>query len=190
MLKKAAPVMNQSPGSVSEENYDLAAQAPHLALQAPHFCRLLLAPHLLPVQARHIMEQPLSAAVVTTAMARAFVRVDDSEFILMLLRVMGKRAAYCLTPAQPPLLAPHLAFIFLALAFAACALLAAHWGWAAPHLALQAPHLAMLVLGPHFAPAQPAAMTLPDSAAAVTTAEAIVLAMVEERWFIKKSLEG
>lgn len=112
MLKNAAPVTMQSPGSVSEENYDLAAQAPHLA------------------------------------------------------------------------------FIFLALAFAACALLAAHWGWAAPHLALQAPHLAMLVLGPHFAPAQPAAMTLPDSAAAVTTAEAIVLAIVEERWFIKKSLEG
>jgi len=52
----------------------LAAQAPHLALHAPHFCMVLLAPHLLPLQARHIMEQPPSAALVTTATARAFAR--------------------------------------------------------------------------------------------------------------------
>ncbi|MDP2679667.1 MAG: hypothetical protein Q8O85_13225 [Rhodoferax sp.] len=88
--------------------------------------------------------------------------------------------------AQAPHLAlhaPHLVLVFLA--FVACALLAAHWGLHAPHLALHAPHLDMLCFGPHFALAQPAAMTLPDSAAAVTTAEAMVLAILEERLFIK-----
>jgi hypothetical protein len=101
--------------------------------------------------------------------------------------------AYCLTAAQPPLLAPHLAlqaphlaFIFLAL----WALLAAHCGMAAPHLAMQAPHLAMLDLGPHLVPAQPAAKAPPERAAAVTTAEARVFAILEESWFMKKSLES
>lgn len=70
-----------SPGRRCFQHDYLAAQAPHLALHAPHFCMVLLAPHLLPEQARHIMEQPPSAAVETTAMASAFVRVDDSEFI-------------------------------------------------------------------------------------------------------------
>jgi len=69
------------------ENYCLAAQAPHLALHAPHFCIELLAPHLLPLQARHIMEQPPKAAVVTTAIARALARVEDIEFMVMLLEV-------------------------------------------------------------------------------------------------------
>lgn len=182
------PVTNLSPGSKSEENNHLAAQAPHLALQAPHFCMVLLAPHLLPVQARQAMAHPPSAAVVTTAMARVFVKVDDSEFMLMLLKMMRNGIAYCLTAAQPPLFAPHLAlqaphldFCFFALA--ACALLAAHLG-------LQAPRLAILCLGPHFEPAQPAAITLPDSAAAVTTAEAIVFAILDERLVIKESLDG
>ena len=182
MRKNAVPVTKQPPGNKREEAYCLAAQAPHLALHAPHFCIVLFAPHLLPVQARQAMAQPPSAAVVTTAMARVFVRVDDSEFMLMLLKVMGKGMAYCLTAAQAPVLAPHLALQAPHLdlcffAFTACALLEAHLGLQAPHLALQAPHLAMLCLGPHLAPAHPAAMTLPDSAAAVTTAEASVWAI-------------
>jgi hypothetical protein len=120
-LEKSKPVTKQSPRIKSDESYYLAAQAPHLALHAPHFCMVLLAPHLLPPQARHIMEQPPRAAVVTTAIARALARVDDMEFMVMLLKVMKLRTAYCLTAAQPPLLAPHLAlqaphlaFIFLA----------------------------------------------------------------------------
>ena len=100
------------------ENYCLAAHAPHLALHAPHFCIELFVPHLLPLQARHIMEQPPRAAVVTTAIASAFARVEDIEFMVMLLKVLYRRMAYCLTAAH----APHLAFIFLAL----WALLAAH----------------------------------------------------------------
>jgi hypothetical protein len=81
-------VTNQSPRIKGDEDYFLPAQAPHLALQAPHFCMELLAPHLLPPQARHIMEQPPRAAVVTTAIARVLARVDDIEFIVMLLKVM------------------------------------------------------------------------------------------------------
>lgn len=153
----------------------------------------LVAPHLLPPQARHIMEQPPRAAVVTTAIARALARVEDMEFMVMLLNVTKLRMAYCFTAAQPPLLAPHLAlqaphlaFIFLAL----WGLLAAHCGMAAPHLALQAPHLAMLDLGPHLVPAQPAAKAPPERAAAVTTAEARVFAILEESWFMEKSLES
>ncbi|MBE0473657.1 hypothetical protein [Rhodoferax sp.] len=68
----------------------MAAQAPHLALQAPHFCMLLPAPHLLPLQALHIMAQPPRAAVVTTAMAKAFARVEDIEFMVTLLKVEEK----------------------------------------------------------------------------------------------------
>ena len=49
---------------------------------------VLLAPHLLPVQARHIMEQPPRAAVVTTAIARALARVDDIEFMVFILKNM------------------------------------------------------------------------------------------------------
>lgn len=122
-IEKSKPVTHQSPRIKSDENYCLAAQAPHLALHAPHFCMVLLAPHLLPVQARHIMEQPPSAAVVTTAIARALTSVDDIEFMVLLLKVMRLGITYCLTAAQPPLLAPHLAlqaphlaFTFLALA--------------------------------------------------------------------------
>ena len=87
--------------------------------------------------------------------------------------------------AQPPLLAPHLALQAPHLAFIFLAL----WGLLAPHLALQAPHLAMLDLGPHLVPAQPAAKAPPERAAAVTTAEARVLAILEERGFMKNPWE-
>jgi hypothetical protein len=91
MLADGGPVTWRSPGANLAGHDHLAAQAPHLALQAPHFCMVLLAPHLLPEQARHIMEQPPSAAVVTTAMASALVRVEDSEFMVRLLGVeLGK----------------------------------------------------------------------------------------------------
>jgi hypothetical protein len=39
-------------------------------------------------------------------------------------------------------------------------------------------------------PAQPAAKAPPERAAAVTTAEARVFAILEESWFMKKSLES
>jgi hypothetical protein len=194
MRKTTTRVTHGSPQHQRAKNDYLAAQAPHLALQAPHFCIVLLAPHLLPVQARHIMEQPPSAAVVTTAMASALERVKESEFIKVLLLTVGEMIVDYLAAAQPlvaPLLAlqaPHLDFIFLALAL--CALLAAHFGMAAPHLALQAPPLAMLVLVPHLVPAQAAAKAPPERAAAVTTAEAMVLAILDERLFIKNSLDG
>jgi hypothetical protein len=70
--------------------YYLAAQAPHLALQAPHLAMLLLAPHLLPVQARQAMAQPPRAAAVTTAEATALERVIENEFMKILLRVERK----------------------------------------------------------------------------------------------------
>ncbi|MDE2427479.1 MAG: hypothetical protein KGM99_02055 [Burkholderiales bacterium] len=57
--------------------YFLPPHAPHLALQAPHFCIELCALHLRPVQARHIMEHPLSAAVVTTADAMDLANRED-----------------------------------------------------------------------------------------------------------------
>lgn len=60
----------------------------------------------------------------------------------------------------------------------------------APHLALQAPHLAMLDLEPHLVLEQPAAKAPPERAAAVTTAEARVFAILEESWFMEKSLES
>lgn len=186
MRKTTARVTHGSPQCQCAKNYYLAAQAPHLALQAPHFCMVLLAPHFLPVHARHIMEQPPSAAVVTTAMASALERVKESGFIKMLLLTVRETVVDYLEAAQP-LVAPYLDFIFLALA--SCALLAALFGAAALHLALQAPHLAMLVLEPHFAPAQPAAKALPERAAAETTAEAMVLAILDDRLFIKKSLD-
>jgi len=90
MRNKLNPVTPQSPDQTVPVNDHLAAQAPHLALQAPHFGMLLEAPHLLLLQAPHIMAQPPSAAVVTTAMARALVRVDDSEFMVRLLKVKEK----------------------------------------------------------------------------------------------------
>jgi len=68
----------------------LAAQAPHLALQAPHLAMLLLAPHLVPVQARQAMAQPPRAAAVTTAEATALERVIENEFMKILLRVERK----------------------------------------------------------------------------------------------------
>jgi hypothetical protein len=86
-IEKSKPVTKQSPRIKSDADYCFAAQAPHLALQAPHFCMELLAPHLLPPQARHIMEQPPIAAVVTTAIARALARVEDIEYMVMLLNV-------------------------------------------------------------------------------------------------------
>lgn len=95
--------------------------------------------------------------------------------------------AYCLTAAQPPLLAPHLALQAPHLAFIFLALQAPHLVMLdlGPHLAA---HLAMLDLGPHLLPAQPAAKAPPERAAAVTTAEARVLAILEESWFMGKSL--
>jgi len=79
--------------------------------------------------------------------------------------------------------APHFAWDFFF--FMMCALLAAHFGLHAPHLALHAPHLLIFCLAPHAAPAQPAAMTLPERAAAVTMAVATVLESIDERSFIK-----
>ncbi|MDD2920434.1 hypothetical protein [Rhodoferax sp.] len=87
-IEKSKPMTKQSPRIKSDEDYCFAAQAPHLALHAPHFCMELLAPHLLPPQALHIMEQPPRAAVVTTAIARALARVEDIEFMVMLLKFM------------------------------------------------------------------------------------------------------
>jgi len=139
---------------------------------------LLFAPHLLPVHARQAMAQPPKAAAVTTAEARAFERVKDSDLMGILLKVAKKKGANYLAAAQPvaaphlTLLAPHLALHAPHLAF-----LAPHLALHAPHLALLAPHLVMLVFGPHFAAVQPAANAPPERAAAVTTAEPMVLAI-------------
>ena len=103
------------------------------------------------------MAQPPKAAAVTTAEARAFERVKDSDLMGILLKVAKKKGANYLAAAQP-VAAPHLTLL-------------------APHLALQAPHLVMLVFGPHFAAVQPAANAPPERAAAVTTAEPMVLAI-------------
>jgi len=131
------------------------------------------------------MAQPPKAAAVTTAEARAFERVKDSDLMGILLKVAKKKGANYLAAAQPvaaphlTLLAPHLALHAPHLAFLAphLALHAPHLALLAPHLALQAPHLVMLVFGPHFAAVQPAANAPPERAAAVTTAEPMVLAI-------------
>ena len=166
----------------------LALQAPHLPLQAPHFC-IIPALHLF---APHIMAQPPRAAAVTTAEARVRARVEEREFMVMLLIGRWGMACYCFVAAPhlalhlglaAPHLAPHLA---LAFAFVLCfAPLALH----AAGLAPQAPHLdlAAVVFGPHLAPAQVAAMTLPLNAAAVTTAEARALVRWDERLLMEIS---
>ncbi len=59
--------------------YFLAPQAPHFALQAPHFCIVPCVPHLRPVQARQAIAQPPNAAAVTTAEANVLVKQEESE---------------------------------------------------------------------------------------------------------------
>ncbi|MBA5604215.1 hypothetical protein H3H36_02405 [Duganella sp. FT3S] len=70
-------------------NYFLPPQAPHFALQAPHFCMEFCALHLRPAQAPHIMAQPLSAAAVTTADARALESVEDKVVIICPVKLVG-----------------------------------------------------------------------------------------------------
>jgi hypothetical protein len=60
----------------------LPLQAPHLPLQAPQAWAEAPAPHFF---APHIMAQPPRAAAVTTADANVRARVEESEFMVLLL---------------------------------------------------------------------------------------------------------
>ena len=74
----------QGNGTASGINYYfLTPQAPHLALEAPQAGATALAPHFF---APHIMAQPPRAAAVTTAEARVRARVEEREFMVMLLK--------------------------------------------------------------------------------------------------------
>jgi hypothetical protein len=83
-----------------------------------------------------------------------------------------------LTAAQAPHLALHAPHFALTVLFLLpFTLLAAHFDLYAPHLALDE----VACLSQHLAPAQLAAITFPESAAAVTTADAMVLAILDDR---------
>ncbi|OGA98480.1 MAG: hypothetical protein A3E25_16970 [Burkholderiales bacterium RIFCSPHIGHO2_12_FULL_69_20] len=60
----------------------------------------------------------------------------------------------------------------------------------AAFLAPQAPHLVAIFFGPHLAPVQVAAITLPPRAAAVTTAEARALVRWDESLLMEISWDG